>query len=88
MIARLERDRRATDQQIAERRGLLVFYDLLYRPDLTFFLKPAKKASRPVFDGRGMLLHQGALAFTLWTNTQAPLATMSRTLSQALRRSA
>lgn len=64
-----------------------IFYDLLYRPDLTSFLKPAKKARRPVYDGRGMLLHQGALAFTLWTNTSAPLATMSRALSQALRRS-
>lgn len=65
-----------------------VFYDLLYHPDLTSFLKPAKTSRRPVFDGRGMLLHQGSLAFTLWTNTPAPLATMSRALSQALRRSA
>jgi shikimate dehydrogenase len=65
-----------------------VFYDLLYRPNLTSFLKPAKKARRPVYDGRGMLLHQGALAFTLWTNTPAPLAAMSRALSQALRRAA
>ena len=65
-----------------------VFYDLLYRPDLTSFLKPAKKTGRPVFDGRGMLLYQGALAFSLWTNTPAPLATMSRALSQALRRAA
>ncbi|NOT56892.1 MAG: shikimate dehydrogenase [Deltaproteobacteria bacterium] len=65
-----------------------IFYDLLYRPDLTSFLKPAKQAQRPVYDGRGMLLHQGALAFTLWTNTPAPLATMSRALAQALRQPA
>lgn len=64
-----------------------IFYDLLYRSDLTAFLKPAKQARRPVYDGRGMLLHQGALAFILWTNIPAPLATMSRALSQALRRS-
>lgn len=62
-----------------------IFYDLLYRPELTSFLKSAQKARRPVCDGRGMLLHQGALAFTLWTNTLAPLATMARALSQALR---
>jgi shikimate dehydrogenase len=67
---------------------MCVFYDLLYRPDLTSFLKPAKKAHRPVYDGRGMLLHQGALAFSLWTNTPAPLVTMARALSQALRRAA
>jgi shikimate dehydrogenase len=65
-----------------------VFYDLLYRPGLTPFLTPARKAGRPVCDGRGMLLHQGALAFTLWTNVPAPLAVMSRALSQALRRAA
>ena len=65
-----------------------VFYDLLYRTDLTSFLKAAKKARRPVYDGRGMLLHQGALAFSLWTNTPAPLVTMARALSQALRRAA
>ena len=62
-----------------------IFYDLLYRPELTSFLTPARKARRPVLDGRGMLLHQGALAFTLWTNTPAPLTTMARALSQALR---
>jgi shikimate dehydrogenase len=62
-----------------------IFYDLLYRSELTSFLKPAQKARRSVFDGRGMLLHQGALAFTLWTNTPAPLTTMARALSQALR---
>ncbi len=62
-----------------------VFYDLLYHTDLTSFLTPARKARRSVLDGRGMLLHQGALAFTLWTHTPAPLATMSRALSRALR---
>ena len=65
-----------------------IFYDLLYRPELTSFLKLAQKARRPVLDGRGMLLHQGALAFILWTNTPAPLATMARALSQALRQTA
>jgi shikimate dehydrogenase len=65
-----------------------IFYDLLYRSELTSFLIPARKARRRVFDGRGMLLHQGALAFTLWTNTPAPLATMAHALSQALRKRA
>jgi len=31
-------------------------------------------------DGSGMLLHQGALAFTLWTGKKAPVAVMRRAL--------
>jgi shikimate dehydrogenase len=35
-------------------------------------------------DGRGMLLHQGALAFTYWTGRPAPLEAMRRALEAAL----
>jgi shikimate dehydrogenase len=62
-----------------------LFYDLLYRPDLTPFLRQARAARRPVLDGRRMLLHQGALAFCSWTRTPAPLDVMARALNQALR---
>jgi shikimate dehydrogenase len=62
-----------------------VFYDLLYRPALTSFLQQARAARRPILDGRRMLLHQGALAFSLWTRTPAPLDVMTRALNRALR---
>jgi shikimate dehydrogenase len=62
-----------------------LFYDLLYRPDLTTFLRQAHRIRRPTMDGRQMLLHQGALAFSLWTGQPAPLQVMSRTLARALR---
>lgn len=62
-----------------------LFYDLLYHPDLTTFLRQAHAAHRPILDGRRMLLHQGALAFSLWTHIPAPLAVMTRALNQALR---
>jgi shikimate dehydrogenase len=62
-----------------------LFYDLLYRPDLTSFLRQARAARRPVVDGRRMLLHQGALAFTLWTSQPAPLEAMTKALNRALR---
>ncbi|MGE0823153.1 MAG: shikimate dehydrogenase [Candidatus Binatia bacterium] len=62
-----------------------VFYDLLYRPDLTSFLQGAQRSRRPILDGRRMLLHQGALAFLLWTNTSAPLSVMARALNQSLK---
>ncbi|HEV8718071.1 MAG TPA: shikimate dehydrogenase [Candidatus Binatia bacterium] len=65
-------------------RGCL-FYDLLYRPGLTSFLQQARKARRPTLDGRRMLLHQGALAFSLWTREPAPIEVMARALARALR---
>jgi shikimate dehydrogenase len=65
-----------------------LFYDLLYRPDRTPFLRHAQAARRPVMDGRRMLLHQGALAFSLWTGRPAPLEVMDRALRRALRQTA
>jgi shikimate dehydrogenase len=62
-----------------------LFYDLLYRPDLTSLLRQARIARRSVVDGRRMLLHQGALAFSLWTRSPAPLEAMTRALNHALR---
>jgi len=65
-------------------RGCL-FYDLLYRPGLTAFLQQARQARHPILDGRRMLLHQGALAFSLWTREPAPIEVMTRALARALR---
>ncbi|MGE0685037.1 MAG: shikimate dehydrogenase [Candidatus Binatia bacterium] len=62
-----------------------LFYDLLYRPELTSFLRQARTARRSSVDGRRMLLHQGALAFSLWTRQPAPLEVMTRALNRALR---
>jgi shikimate dehydrogenase len=62
-----------------------LFYDLLYRPLPTPFLSQARSARRQTLDGRRMLLHQGALAFSLWTRTPAPLKVMERALSRSLK---
>ena len=61
-----------------------LFYDLLYRPEFTPFLQEARRARRPVLDGRHMLLHQGALAFSLWTGVPAPLEKMEQALNRGL----
>jgi len=61
-----------------------LFYDLLYRPEPTSFLRGAQKVKRTILDGREMLLHQGALAFSLWTGVPAPLTVMKRSLLRAL----
>ena len=62
-----------------------LFYDLLYRPEPTSFLQGAQRVKRAIRDGRAMLLHQGALAFSLWTGVPAPLPIMKRALLRALR---
>lgn len=57
-----------------------VHFDLAYRRGATPFLALARKARRPVIDGRYMLLYQGALAFELFTGEKAPLSAMARAI--------
>jgi shikimate dehydrogenase len=42
-------------------------YDLVYNPRETAFMRQAQAAGLPTANGLGMLLHQGARAFALWT---------------------
>lgn len=63
-------------------RGAL-FYDLRYGKMPSAFLDYAKTLGSPAVDGLGMLLHQGARAFTLFTGREAPLEVMRRALSPA-----
>ncbi len=57
-----------------------LFYDLVYTRARTPFLAPAARRGRPVANGLGMLLHQGAAAFTAWTGRRAPIEAMRRAL--------
>lgn len=57
-----------------------VHFDLAYREGLTPFLKVARRARRPLIDGRHMLLHQGAIAFRLFTGKRAPIDVMARAI--------
>jgi shikimate dehydrogenase len=57
-------------------------YDLIYRPAETALLKSAKAAGCQTANGLGMLLHQGAKAFEIWTGKPAPVAVMRRALEQ------
>jgi shikimate dehydrogenase len=63
----------------------LLCCDLMYGATPSRFLQRARRAGRRIMDGSGMLLHQGALAFTLWTGKKAPLAEMRRALAGASR---
>jgi shikimate dehydrogenase len=59
-----------------------LFVDLVYGRR-TPFLSAARRAGRRTMDGGPMLLHQGALAFALWTGRRAPLGAMARALDTA-----
>jgi shikimate dehydrogenase len=55
--------------------GLAV--DLLTRPASTPLLAEARRAGIAAFGGLGLLLHQGAIAFELWTGRPPPMDVMS-----------
>lgn len=48
--------------------------DIIYQPLETPFLKMAKRQGCQTVNGLGMLLHQAAGAFELWTNQSMPVA--------------
>ncbi len=54
--------------------------DLVYEPRETAVLAAARARGLRCVDGLGMLLHQGALAFTLWTGRPAPVDVMQAAL--------
>jgi len=57
-------------------------YDAIYRPAVTALLQAAQAAGCQTANGLGMLLHQGAKAFEIWTGRPAPVAVMRRALEQ------
>jgi shikimate dehydrogenase len=59
-------------------------YDLVYKPAETPFLSRAREAGATAVGGLGMLVHQGALAFELWTGQPAPLEVMRAAARRAL----
>jgi shikimate dehydrogenase len=64
--------------------GLRLAMDLAYGARPTAFVAAARRAGIAAVDGRGMLLHQGALAFEAWFSRPAPLGTMREALAAAL----
>lgn len=65
----------------------MIFYDLIYNPPVTPFLKAAKHKGHKAVNGRGMLLHQGALAWQCWTGKKPPVDVMRKALESALQTS-
>jgi shikimate dehydrogenase len=59
-------------------------YDLVYNPQETRLLSRARVAGATAIGGLGMLVHQGALAFKLWTGHGAPIGVMQAAAREAL----
>lgn len=58
--------------------------DLIYNPAKTRLLRDAEAAGCRTINGLAMLVHQGALAFELWTGRKAPVRVMERVAASAL----
>jgi len=54
--------------------------DLIYSPHKTALVLAAEKRGLKIVPGIGMLLHQGALSFEIWTKKKAPIEVMRNAL--------
>jgi shikimate dehydrogenase len=64
------------------------FYDLTYHPLQTAMMRVAAQRGATVVGGLGMLIHQAALQFKLWTGLEAPIEAMfDAVTAELLRRS-
>lgn len=60
------------------------FYDMVYGPNLTRWLREAQLRNHPVAGGLGMLAGQGEEAFYLWTGKRPPFGAMRARLLAAI----
>jgi shikimate dehydrogenase len=67
----------------AFRKGQMAF-DLVYNLPQTCFTRTASAGGAKAVNGLGMLLHQGAEAFTIWTGQPAAVGVMRQALEGAL----
>ncbi len=58
----------------------MVVCDVIPNPPRTRFLAVAEERGATTLDGLGMLVYQGAIAFTMWTGREAPTDVMHRAL--------
>jgi shikimate dehydrogenase len=69
---------------VAELSSQHLVCDIVYRPLHTPLLQAAQRQGARVVDGLGMLLHQGAKAFEIWTERTFPLPLIRARLLEAL----
>lgn len=66
-------------EQITEK---MTICDVVFNPPETGFLKEAEKRGAKTINGLGMLVNQGILNYSLWTEHMAPKAVMEEALEQ------
>lgn len=66
-------------EQITEE---MIVCDVVFNPPETDFLKEAEKHGAKTVNGLGMLVNQGALNYSLWTEHMAPKAVMKEVLER------
>lgn len=69
-------DELSIDRDLIQRGQVVA--DLVYHPLETALLRAAAERGARTVDGLGMLVHQAARQFTLWTGVEAPVADMRR----------
>jgi len=79
-----ESDPSPLDEKQFPLRQARAVYDMIYKPAETKLLATAKKADCKTSNGLGMLLHQGAKAFEIWTGQPAPIDVMRRALERSV----
>jgi shikimate dehydrogenase len=62
----------------------MLVYDLVYNPVETLLLKQARSAGARPVGGLGMLVHQGAESFRLWTGREPPIDVMRQACLEEL----
>ncbi|MHB9037585.1 MAG: shikimate dehydrogenase [Armatimonadota bacterium] len=63
----------------------LLVYDLIYNPLKTRLVMEAQSRGAKAVTGLGMLIHQGALSFEMWTGREAPTQVMEAAVLQAIK---
>jgi shikimate dehydrogenase len=69
-------DPSAIPVDVARLRDGALVVDIVYAPEETPLLTAARARGLPTLSGLPMLIHQGALAFELWTGQPAPIDVM------------
>ncbi|MFP4320940.1 MAG: shikimate dehydrogenase [Anaerolineales bacterium] len=65
----------------------MMVYDMVYRPLVTRFMQQALDAGATAVGGLGMLVHQGAAAFQLWTGREPSVDIMRAAAEAEIKRS-
>lgn len=65
----------------------LVVMDVVYNPLKTRLIEEAEEAGCKTVNGAGMLVHQGAIGFEIWTGKKPPIKVMQKALLEHLRMS-